>query len=1461
MYNYRSNPSLTNCVFSANSASTGGGIYNDESSPSLTNCVLSANSAGGDGGGMFNGNSSPSLTNCVIQNNSANQGAGIANASSSLGLLNCLLSGNTARGDGGALYSISGLISGSTPTLTNCTLTANRAASGAALRNNYTGTQARLTNCILWDNQEATSTSITNDSGGSTTANYSLIGAGESDYTSSGPTNLTATSSPFASSTDFSLNACSIAINAGDPNSNATTNGTTDLAGNPRFYQNGRIDIGAYEYQGSLTQPLAITSQPPSASNVTTGSNISAPASVTGSVTSYQWYKDNLSSPVTGQTSATLNLTNVQTGATGSYSVVVTGACNSVTSTAFSLSVSAPSQPIRYVKQGGTGDGSSWTTASGDLQAMINALGVQQVWVAQGTYKPGPPNNTDQSISFAMKDGVAIYGGFVGTEANLSDRRLGSPSSTTLSGDIGTVGNNADNSYHVIFKRRNDPALTNTAVLDGFVITGGNSDGDGGGIYLAGNDGNNPNNPRLVNLSFVANSASSLGGGLFNNSARPILVNCLFLGNSANSGGGIYDDFSFSSVTNCSFANNSAPGGGGAIATFYGSPSLTNCVLFGNGGINTFARGGLGAPSVSYSLLEPEVTSYFSDQGNNRTTSTLPFVSATDLRLNPCSPAINAGNPNSTTATSGSTDLADQPRFYPAGGIIDMGAYEFQGNPAQLLAITSQPPSGSSVTAGSTVSVPVSVSGSVSGYQWYKDNLSNAVAGQTSATLTLTNVQPSNAGSYSLVVSGTCNSVTSTAFRLSVSDPTPTIADVAATPSPVCAGSPVTFTATIGNVTGNYAYTLTNGSSTSTGTKGESTFSQTLTASGSGQQTFTLTVQSSGGQRATATATLTVNPLPTATLTASPSMVLSCAQTSLTLTAGDGTSYLFSGPGLVGQSGNQAVVNTPGTYSVSVTSAGCSSTTSIAISQDNSQPTVSITPSTATLSCAVPTATLTANTSASSLTWSTGQTTASITVSVAGTYSVSVTSANGCMAMAQATVSGTTDAPVAPTLSASPATSTTNQPITVTASGCSGGTINWTALGGTGQASGNTYTLAQPGNYTLSASCNLNGCTSSSSTPLSVQIRPGGFAITGVSMVNCQLIDEAKGGYQVQFTPQYAGQTNSPISFSVVNELAATTKPAPYSLRLYTDNPVITLVATQAGNGEARFAYNWLASCQSGTSPNQPPTTTGIPSQTILVGQGYQLQLTTYFSDPDGQALTFQASGLPTGLSLSGSVISGTPSQTGVSTVTVTALDPGVLQVSTSFQLTVTPMPVTPPTGFAIVGVSTVSCQVLSAGERRLTFTPQYAGQNASPISFSVVNEKLPTTDPGPYSLNLYTDNPSITLSAQQGATVSTYRYNWLAVCNPAARIGIGEASTRLQVRALGNPVDGKMAEIEISGAMGQPVQLNLVDMQGKSVHTHRIDQAGGVERVSLPLGASTGVLLLRVSTPTQSQQIKLLAF
>ena len=112
-------------------------------------------------------------------------------------------------------------------------------------------------------------------------------------------------------------------------------------------------------------------------------------------------------------------------------------------------------------------------------QALVAASSGHEIWVAAGTYKP--TSNNDPAISFVMRDNIAIYGGFKGTETSLSQRNPVS-SQTILSGDIGTPGNTSDNTYHVI--RNDNNNIGYSAILDGFIITAGVS-GLTGGPYGA----------------------------------------------------------------------------------------------------------------------------------------------------------------------------------------------------------------------------------------------------------------------------------------------------------------------------------------------------------------------------------------------------------------------------------------------------------------------------------------------------------------------------------------------------------------------------------------------------------------------------------------------------------------------------------------------------------------------------------------------------------------------------------------------------------------------------------------------------------------------------------------------------------------------------------------------------------------------------------------------------------------
>jgi hypothetical protein len=80
-YNYSSSPTVTDCVFTANTAPFGGGMFNVNSSPTVTNCTFSDNTAL-NGSGMCNVNSQPTLTDCTFTGNGAtvNPGGGVGGA-------------------------------------------------------------------------------------------------------------------------------------------------------------------------------------------------------------------------------------------------------------------------------------------------------------------------------------------------------------------------------------------------------------------------------------------------------------------------------------------------------------------------------------------------------------------------------------------------------------------------------------------------------------------------------------------------------------------------------------------------------------------------------------------------------------------------------------------------------------------------------------------------------------------------------------------------------------------------------------------------------------------------------------------------------------------------------------------------------------------------------------------------------------------------------------------------------------------------------------------------------------------------------------------------------------------------------------------------------------------------------------------------------------------------------------
>jgi hypothetical protein len=271
----------------------------------------------------------------------------------------------------------------------------------------------------------------------------------------------------------------------------------------------------------------------------------------------------------------------------------------------FTLQIQAAT---RFVTPTGAGsfDGSSWVNAfpGTSLQAAINASNTgDEVWIAAGTYYT--TLTTDRTIAFGMKSGVAIYGSFSGTESTSSERDLSNGLSTILSGEIGAVGI-ADNSYKVVYNQNVD----STAILDGFIIEGGNDNrtptnagnGLGGGIYNNGHNLGGFCHPMVRNCVFRGNTAS-WGAGAFNNGynggdSQPTYINCVFANNHALIEAGGMDSYAVGGtasptlINSIFYENTSATnvgamyawGGGGGIC----QPLLINCAFINNSALNGY---------------------------------------------------------------------------------------------------------------------------------------------------------------------------------------------------------------------------------------------------------------------------------------------------------------------------------------------------------------------------------------------------------------------------------------------------------------------------------------------------------------------------------------------------------------------------------------------------------------------------------------------------------------------------------------------------------------------------------------------------------------------------------------------------------------------------------------------------------------------------------------------------------
>jgi len=320
-------------------------------------------------------------------------------------------------------------------------------------------------------------------------------------------------------------------------------------------------------------------------------------------------------------------------------------------------------QPIIYVDQDATGfnNGGSWQHAYTNLQdALQDAIAPQQIWVADGLYKP--TDSSDRNVTFQLKSGVHLFGGFTGTESDVFQRLATNPPSV-LSGDLlgndivnsngiryyaASVNetNSADNSYHVMLC----DILTERTILDGFTITAGHANDNtstnqsGGGILLnncgqnlwlsnldfVGNSAfrggavnNTSSSPMMMQIDIRSNSAYESGGGVYNaTDSNPTIRESSMRGNTAVYGGAIYNFENKNTIVNSLFSGNLATQAGGGVYNYFSSPEFINVTLVSNYSNPNIPSGGgiynLGSDSkvkIVNSILYGNLPTQYSNDG------------------------------------------------------------------------------------------------------------------------------------------------------------------------------------------------------------------------------------------------------------------------------------------------------------------------------------------------------------------------------------------------------------------------------------------------------------------------------------------------------------------------------------------------------------------------------------------------------------------------------------------------------------------------------------------------------------------------------------------------------------------------------------------------------------------------------------------------------------------------------
>jgi predicted outer membrane repeat protein len=567
----------------------GGGIYN-KSTLTVSGSTFSDNRTVGSGAGIGNYDGTVTVTDSTLQNNSSgSNGGGIVNDGGTLTINGSTFSLNSASSNGGGIYN-SGIM-----TVDSTTFDQNRAGGSGGGIATYSSTSSVTSSTLYGNYTDGTYSvgggieiiggilNVTNSTlVGNTTiqwgggiANYATLNLKNSTlsdntahaFEGGGIANMESGATlNYANTIIANSTAGGDCVNDGGAIGTSTNNWVEDHSCSSTFF--GDPNLATLADNGGPTWTMAL---PPGSPAIDAGDNVVCAAAPVNNLDQRGVIRPQGAHCDIGAFEVQKVLLAVPGGQSAGLCESPANACE-----------------LRY--------------------ALTAAVAGQEIHAAVGTYTPTA--GTDRTLTFLLKDGVALYGGFpIGFDADsrLAPDLRGLPDATILSGEIGAAVI-ADNSYHVLTVA----AGTAGASLDDVTITGGNA--NGGGDYANGGGLYNKGNLTVTDVTFSGNSASYDGGGIYNASGTSLhVMGSNFNGNktvNGGGGGGAINNQATLEVRESTFSNNQADIGG-AIRNELGDLRVKSSTLSGNQATD---RGG--AIGSGYGTL---IVSNSTLQGNSAT--------------------------------------------------------------------------------------------------------------------------------------------------------------------------------------------------------------------------------------------------------------------------------------------------------------------------------------------------------------------------------------------------------------------------------------------------------------------------------------------------------------------------------------------------------------------------------------------------------------------------------------------------------------------------------------------------------------------------------------------------------------------------------------------------------------------------------------------------------------------------